>query len=327
MDQNTITNTSKLKVVVITQDLSKILKPLHDLNHNIIGVIESAPRNYNKNILLRFYINFIRSNKWINRNYKKSIEGFCVRKKIPYRFMTDGGDVNIEAWLKTLNTDIIIVFGMSQLLKSNVFSSPKFGSINLHPSFLPDYRGPNPDFWQYMNLEMNPGVTIHFIDKGEDTGDIILQERSIIHSGMKSPERLQKLVGQLGLALIIKTLEKIEDDSIVRIKQPEHSQTMRARNLHLEEHNSLINWDEWDVKSIWHVLRGTESWLNAIKQPRGLFKGQRWVIGSYEKCDMDGTVPGKIYHNKKQKYVAAKNGKITLTVSFNIKKLILSLVK
>ena len=106
-----------LKIVLITQELSRIAKPLIDSKHNVVGVIESAPRNYRKNTFLRNIVNFIRASKWINRNYRKSLKGYCNYKLIPYRFMINGGDINIASWLETLEADVIVVFGMSQLLK------------------------------------------------------------------------------------------------------------------------------------------------------------------------------------------------------------------
>lgn len=85
----------------------------------------------------------------------------------------------LESWVKSLSPDLIVVYSMSQLLKENIYSIPRFGTINLHPSYLPEYRGPNPIFWMYYNMEKQGGVTVHYIDQGEDTGNIILQKRYV----------------------------------------------------------------------------------------------------------------------------------------------------
>lgn len=69
---------------------------------------------------------------------------------------------------------------------------------------LPEYRGPNLDIWQYINLEMNPSVTVHY--KGENTGGILNQERVHIPLGTKS---LDKLIGEVGARNLIKTIGEI----------------------------------------------------------------------------------------------------------------------
>lgn len=316
-----------LRVVLISQSLPRVSQPLIDSKHNVVGVIESAPRNYKKTKMLRDLVSFFRTSKWLNINYKKSLKGYCNKKNIDYKFMTNGGDIEIEAWLKTLKPDVIVVFGMSLLLKENIFSIPASGTINLHPSYLPEYRGPNPDFWQYINLEMNPGATVHYIDKGEDTGDIILQDRKFIDLGVKSPERLDKLVGELGFQLILSALEQIQKGKVISKKQPNNSPTSRARNLESNEHCSIIDWKLWPIEKIWHILRGTECWLNAIQQPSGIFKGQRWIIEEFMKCEMKGEIAGRIYREDKRRYLATLDGKIYLTVSFSLKSLIISFLK
>ena len=98
---------------------------------------------------------------------------------------------------------------MSHLLKENVFSIPKFGTVNLHYSYLPEYRGPAPLFWEYYDYVLNPGVTLHYMDKGEDTGDIIYQETDSINPGEKLEEVNQKL-SFTGSKLISKMMENLE---------------------------------------------------------------------------------------------------------------------
>ena len=105
-----------------------------------------------------------------------SLKSFAKKEKIPYYYMNKGSDKNLENWVKCINPDIIVVYSMSQLLKENIFSIPKYGTINLHAGLLPNYRGPFPYFWMYYNTDKKGGVTVHYIDEGEDTGDIIYQE-------------------------------------------------------------------------------------------------------------------------------------------------------
>ncbi|AAM07923.1 formyltransferase family protein [Methanosarcina acetivorans] len=79
--------------------------------------------------------------------------------------------------IRNLEPDLIVVFSMSHLLKENVFNVPSYGTVNIHYSYLPEYGGPNPLFWQYYDYILDPGVTLHYVDKGEDTGNVIYQRR------------------------------------------------------------------------------------------------------------------------------------------------------
>ena len=312
---------------MITQGVSRIVPPLLNSKHEIVGIIESAPRNYNKKIKI-FRIK--RVFRWLFSIFFSggcTLKMVCKYSSIPYRFMKSCDDEGLEAWLREKHPDVIVVFSMSQLLKKSIFNIPKLGTINLHPSFLPEYRGPNPDLWQYINMEEYPGATVHYVDEGEDTGDIIFQDRVNIPIGTKSPERLDQLVGKLGVSLILKALNAIELGHAPRVKQPMESPTSRARNLHLDEHKTVIDWENWPVERVWHVLRGTELWLNAIPQPSGVFRGQRWTIDNYDACSRDTDIPGKIYRIHRRKYVAAAGGRIFLSIDFRIKRMILGFVK
>ena len=313
-----------MKIILITQGVSRIVYPLLSSDHQVIAVIESAPRDYKKNKKQGLIWNFA---KTIYKAFSKStitLEQLCSNKSIPYKFMLSSDDNGLDDWIKSLSPDLIVVFSMSSLLKRKIFDIPKHGTINLHPAYLPDYRGPNPCFWQYLNMEMQPGVTVHYINDGEDDGDIIFQDRVTIPIGIKSPERLDKLVGELGVSLITRSLDAIENGTAPRIKQPKTSSTIRARNLKPEEHESIIDWNNWDGNKVWHLLRGTESWLNAFPQPRGIFRGNRWSIDEYIETPILSKKPGTLFKRNGEYFIATRNGRIRLSCKLRLKNLIMS---
>ena len=84
-----------------------------------------------------------------------NLEKLCFDRAIPYNKIYKGNEVQVTSWVKEINPDMIVVFSMSQLLK-DLIDIPKHGVVNLHLSMLPEYRGPNPDFWQYYKMKMNP---------------------------------------------------------------------------------------------------------------------------------------------------------------------------
>lgn len=308
-----------LNIVIITQGISRIVKPLCSSHHNIAGIVESQMRG-EKSSLIRNLYRVIKGGRPLQKYARKS--------GIPYYFLENKAKQSpLAHWIKQKNADLIVVHSMSQLLKQEVYAAPPLGSINLHPSYLPEYRGANPDFWQYHDMEMEPGVTVHYVSEGEDMGDIIAQERTTIPLGIKSPERLDLLIGKIGVKLLLQSIDDLAQDNIKPIKQPKGSPTARARNLKLAEHKSIINWQEWNGEHIWHILRGTESWLNALDQPTGLLKGQRWIIEEFEKQTSQKRPPATIYKDNGKQYVACKDGRIKISIRFSLKRMILNLLK
>lgn len=322
-----VSDKTGLKVLLITQGITRLVEPLLKSRHQVIGILESAPSQHDNrpiaNSLLaipRLVYSKLRSRE-LSLAEKAEIEG------IPYRLMKSSDELGLAEWVRKLKPDIIVVFSMSQLLRENIFSIPDFGAINLHPSFLPEYRGPNPDFWQYYNMEMNPGITVHYIDKGEDTGDIIFQERTNIPLGTKSPERLNSLVGENGVSIVLKALDAIQTGTSPRIKQPVKSPTEKARHIKAAEHKTIIDWHNWPIERIWHVLRGTEQWLDALSQPKNLWTGHRWMIDEFEKRLTDCKEIGEVAKINGRYCVTCRDGYIYLSRKFNLKILIMSLFR
>ena len=117
--------------------------------------------------------------------------------------------INSEASLEKLNAinpDVIVVVAFGQILKQEVLSLPKFGCLNVHASLLPKYRGAAPINWVIIHGEKETGVTIMQMDKGLDTGDMILKEKIPITDEDDYISIHDKL-SELGGRLLIKTLE------------------------------------------------------------------------------------------------------------------------
>lgn len=297
-----------------------IVKPIVDCELiEVVGIIECKPRIERKKKILNKLFSLIKQNITAPLRYYSDEMG------IPYYYMKKS-DQDLADWIKEINPDLIVVYSMSQLLKADIFNIPKYGTINLHPSLLPRYRGPNPDFWMYYNVDLEKGVTVHYIDEGEDTGDILLQESFKMELGMKSPDVNDIAISKIGVNLLIKAVTEIE--YLKRKAQPALSPTPRARNLKVEEHETIIDWNVWHIERVWHILRGTELWLNAIKQPGGIYIGNRWIIGEYKKLEHFLT-SGRIYKNKYgYKYcVACKDGIIELVCKVNLKSTLIFVLK
>ena len=297
-----------IRIIIITQVLSKIVMPILNSSHQVAGIIEAAPR-YNKSWLhrsmlyriFRFIYSFIKK--------KTPLRALASQRQIPYYYLHHDDEKRLELWLKKLQPDLIVIYSMSQLLGRNIFTLPKYGAINLHPSLLPKYRGPNPFFWMYYNMDLSFGITIHYIDEGEDTGDIIYHEAFDIELGTRLDEIIDYSVSEIGVKLILKAIDNIEQGVAPRYPQPKFSPTPRARNIQIPEYKSIIDWEKWSIQRIWHFLRGMEPYLNIIFEER-----RHFLVLNFEKCNVDKYKFAKIYEEDNKYFIACKEGKIYLSL-------------
>ncbi len=106
----------------------------------------------------------------------KRLELICNRNGIRfYRTKKINSDQTASV-LEEANPQLCVISHFERLIKKQLLDIPPMGFINLHPSLLPEYRGMAPQHWPIINGESKTGVTVHYVDEGTDTGDIILQE-------------------------------------------------------------------------------------------------------------------------------------------------------
>lgn len=302
-----------MRVAVITQGISNILESILESGHEVVGIVESSP-SHEPNSFLKTSGKFLTSVCYSFTSRPLNLRLLSKKMKIPYYYFKKGDHEGLEIWMKNLEPDLIVVYSMSHLLKENVFSIPKFGTVNLHNSYLPEYRGPIPLFWEYYDYVLNPGVTLHYLDKGEDTGDIIYQERILINSGEKLEEVNQKL-SFIGSKLISKMMEVLGTGDVPRIKQPSPTTTVRARKIKPEEYSGLIKWNDWDVERVFHFLNGTSKYHYTLLEKNRIY---RFVFGikilDREKCNTSGYKIGTLYKENSKNFFVCRDGKIYVDV-------------
>jgi methionyl-tRNA formyltransferase len=114
--------------------------------------------------------------------------------------------------------DLIIAGAFSQILGPELLAIPRLGALNVHLSLLPKYRGPSPCHWVVKNQERTTGVTVHYMDLGIDSGDIILQRETVIEPG-ESAVRLERRLAPIGAALLLEAVGQIEAGTALRVSQ------------------------------------------------------------------------------------------------------------
>lgn len=269
----------RLRVAIITQDAEAIAAPILRAGFHVVGVVESAPRGFDagrwwsRARLLRLAGAVIRP--------AKSLRLLSVRRRLPYLLHHRANHAELAAFIRRLRPDVIVVHSMSQLLRREVFETPRYGTINLHPSLLPAYRGAAPRPWVYLQGADSFGATLHYIDSGEDTGDLIDRREAPLTSGLHYSDYEAEIL-RLGRGMVLDGLRRLErGESLPRAPQPLKSPTVRARRVTDEELASLIDWRGESVERIWHLLRGNPNWWRlapGLPASPGLLR--RWVLHS-----------------------------------------------
>ena len=155
--------------------------------------------------------------------------------------------------------DIFVVVAYGHILTKNILEMPRIGSINIHASLLPKYRGPAPIQWAIINRERETGVTTMFMDEGLDTGNILLSAKLKIAPDDTSAT-LHSRLATLGADLLIKTIKGIEANKIKPIPQ-DHKKATYAPLL--KKKDGHINWKK-SAEDIEAFIRGITPWPGAF---------------------------------------------------------------
>jgi methionyl-tRNA formyltransferase len=157
--------------------------------------------------------------------------------------------------LKDLNADVFIVVAF-RMLPEAVWKMAPLGTINLHASLLPDYRGAAPINHVLINGEEKTGITTFFIDEKIDTGNLLLREEVPIFVNENAGDLHNRLM-KLGARLVIKTIKGLNDNSIIPIPQ---SQFLKPGEMpktapKIFPADCIIKWER-DSNSINNLVRG-----------------------------------------------------------------------
>lgn len=131
---------------------------------------------------------------------------------------------NLELEIKNLNPDLIIISAYREIIPKEILDIPKYGSLNVHPSLLPLYRGPSPIQAAILNGERKTGVTIILMDEKIDRGPILTQ-RSLMIEEAETAKTLAEKLANLGTSLLLETIPKRLKDLIKPVPQDESKVT------------------------------------------------------------------------------------------------------
>jgi len=180
-----------------------------------------------------------------------AVKQFALENNIPiYQPEKLKGNIDFVERMKSLQPDLFVVVAF-RILPKEVFEIPKYGSFNLHGSYLPKYRGAAPIQWALINGDTETGLTTFKLAEKVDTGNIYLQEKVKINSD-DNFESLHDRMSLLGSEVVLKTVNLIESGN-VELHQQDDSLASSAPKITKEI--CKIDWNKYAME-IHNLVRG-----------------------------------------------------------------------
>ncbi|WP_185869003.1 methionyl-tRNA formyltransferase [Blattabacterium cuenoti] len=213
------------------------LKELYIKQYNIVGIITNPDNPFSRR----------------KKKYFSPVKKYALDNNIPFlqpmNLLDDLFLKNLKIW----NADIQIVVSF-KILPKKVWNFPKMGSLNLHPSLLPQYRGASPINWVIINGENKTGLTTFFIEEKIDHGKIILQKEIKIGKKETAGELENKLKKMSG-SMIRETLEVIIKNKVKPINQKKDVNILKYAPKIFNK-DCRIQWNDPSIESIYNKIRG-----------------------------------------------------------------------
>jgi len=178
--------------------------------------------------------------------------------------------------LRELKPDVMVVVAFGQILSQEILDIPPLGCINVHASLLPKYRGAAPINWCIINGESITGVTTMYMDKGMDTGDMIIKKEIAIDEN-ETAEELHDRMMELGASVLSETMELLNAGTVKRVPQNNTEATYAPI---MTKALGRIDWAK-DAFEISNLIRGTYPWPGAFST----YNGKAFKILSAKACE------------------------------------------
>ncbi len=207
-------------------------------------------------------------------------------------------------WLRKRKPTLFLIATYNHIFKKTLLQLPQKGTINFHPSLLPHYRGPNPLFWMYKNFDDEAGISIHFVDPGIDTGDIIYQAKIPLTEGMRGCD-LNKQLALLGAPFLVKAAQDVLNGSVQSFPQKLEEGSYYS---HPTKEDLRIEPQKHSARYLYHFVHGTARWMNLFYQN----EEHHFDIIDAIKYELNRSLPGEFFFSKDLLLLNCQDGILTL---------------
>ena len=246
------------------------------------------------------------------RIHQSEVKKFSIINNIMIKQPEDLRNIDFINQIKSMNADLFIVVAFRKIPKE-VYSVPKLGTINLHASLLPDYRGAAPINWALINNEKVTGVTTFFINEKIDHGDIISKKEVLIDNDDDYKSLYRKL-SIIGSNLLLETIMMVFEGKFQIISQSKVNNKKKAPKLNSE--NTRINWED-NTERILGMIRGLSpspgSWT-ILKNGDNEVRMKIIKANFYRNNLLDKKNLGKLSIVGNNIYINTKGGQINCTI-------------
>ena len=246
------------------------LKALLDAKMNVVGVVTAPDKPAGRGMQLQ----------------QSAVKQFALEHQLPIaqpeKLKSPEFFAQIQAWQPDIQ--IVVAFRM---LPESIWSFPPMGTLNVHGSLLPKYRGAAPINWAIINGEKETGVTTFRLQHAIDTGDILLQERIPISPDMTAGA-LHDIMMEVGAQTLVTTLNGLIAGTIE--SKPQEDALLSAHAPKIFTKDCEINWQQPVVK-VHNLIRGLAPFPGAITKVDGkivklfstsiLYENPKEPIGSF----------------------------------------------
>lgn len=237
-----------------------------------------------------------------NKIVPSPVKEYALKNSIPLLQPEKLRDEEFLKQLDELNADLYVVVAF-RMLPECIWKKPKFGTINLHGSLLPKYRGAAPINWALIKGEQKTGVTTFFINDQIDTGHIILQKSLKIFSG-DNFQTLYNRLKVLGSKVLLKSVEMIFSGDCIPQEQS-HKEACPAPKINPED--CFINFNQ-SSEEVFNFIRGM--YPNAWCFLKGDIRCK--LLEAYPITELKILNPGDIFFDKKLLYIGTNDGVISI---------------
>jgi methionyl-tRNA formyltransferase len=261
------------------------LKTLLEEGHQVVGVVTAADKPAGRGQKLK----------------ESAVKQYAKEKELPVLQPTNLKSSQFNEALKALQPDLNVVVAF-RMLPEVVWDLPTYGTINLHASLLPDYRGAAPINWAIVNGETETGVTTFFITQNIDTGDLIYQKKVPIGPDKTAGELHDRLMAE-GAQLVLQSVDAIERGEHPQTPQQQSSEIKKAPKITKEM--CRIDWQQ-EPPLIHNLIRGLSPFPGARTSLNG--KILKIYRSRPEPADHQKTIPSIHTDNKSELKVAVHGG-------------------
>jgi methionyl-tRNA formyltransferase len=245
---------------------------------------------------------------------KSAVKEYAEKNQLPVMQPEKLKDVVFTQLLKDLNANLFIIVAF-RMLPEVIWKIPSIGTINLHASLLPDYRGAAPINHAIMNGETKTGVTTFFIDENIDTGNILLREELQIFPHENAGD-LHERLKEAGAKLVLRTIQLLAENNLSPTPQtafaPAGTTPKRAPKIHPAD--CIINWGKSPVE-IHNFIRGLAPYPGArtfLESENATFSCK--IFSSHPETEEHNFNPGYILSDGKNFLrIACTGGFINIT--------------